>query len=148
MTEQTILDENDAGGEDARSVALDGNPIPKRSGYISDIIGMLDEGQFNADASDDMRDLTAKLHEHAGRNKGKAKGRMVLTLDFMIGNNVLVITPGHKTTYPVEKRAATALFMGENGSLGVNPVNQGALFGNRPVRDNYIPGPDEEVRGA
>lgn len=142
-----VLSEGDVGGEYARSVtAADGNPQPKRSGYISDVIRMLDEGQFNVDASEDMRKLSAALHESAKRNKGRAKGAITLKLDFMIGNGVLVITPSHQTKFPVEKRSGTPLFMAENGSLGLNPVDQMAMFGSRPVRDNYIPGPGEKPR--
>lgn len=139
-----VIDDDDVAGMDARNVmAADGNPQPKRSGYVSDVIRMLDEGQFNADVSEDMRDLTAYLHEYAKRNKGSAKGKLVITLDFVIGNNAMVVAPTHTVKKPVEKRAGTMLFMAENGSLGVNPPTQSPLIGNRPIRDNYQPGPGE-----
>lgn len=142
-----ILGADEAGGEDARNLkTADGGAQPKRSGYIADVIRMLDEGQFNADASEDMRDLVSYLEAHAHNNKGSAKGKLVITLDFVIGNNVMAVVPTHAVKKPIAKRAATVLFSAENGSLGLNPPSQMAMFGGKKVRDNYIAGPGEETR--
>jgi len=139
-----VLDDEEAGGEYARKlVAADGNPVPKRSNYVSDVIRMIEEGQFNIDASVAMADLCKVMEAHSHNNKGSAKGKLVLELDFMLGNSIFIITPKFTVKKPVEKRCGTPLFLGENGSLGLNPPGQRAMFGAREPRDPFKA---EEVR--
>lgn len=142
-----ILGDDEAGGEYARNViAADGNPQPKRSGLIADVIRMAEEGQFNLDASEEMRKLLETMERHAKQNKGVSKGRITLELDFMLANGFVILTPKFKLKEPEFKRGGTALFIGNGGSLGVNPPGQAALFGEqRKVREI---GEAREVREA
>ena len=143
-----ILGEDEAGGEYARSViAADGNPQPKRSGMIADVIRMAEEGQFNLDASEAQAKLLETMQRHAKQNKGVSKGKITLELDFMLGNGIFILTPKFKVKEPEFKRAGTALFVGTGGTLGVNPPGQRAMFGEqpRPVREI---GEAREVREA
>jgi len=132
-----ILGDDEAGGEYARNViAADGNPQPKRSGLIADVIRMAEEGQFNLDASEAMRKVLETMERHAKQNKGVSKGRVTLELDFMLGNGIYILTPKFKVKEPEFKRGGTPLFVGTNFTLGVNPPGQRALFGEqRPVRE-------------
>lgn len=133
-----VLTKDEEGGFDAKRLqAADGGPVAKRSGHVADVLRMLEDGQFNADVSEEMRDLAKRMEAYAHNNKGAAKGQLQITLDFSLGNGVFVITPSSKIKAPVEKRMGTALFLGENGSLGRNPSGQGAMFGDRKPRDNY-----------
>lgn len=133
-----ILSDSDDGGYDALPTrAADGGAVAKRSGHLSDVLRMLEDGQFNADVSADMRDLAKQMEAHAHNNKGNAKGKLVIELDFMLGNGIFVITPSHKIKAPVQKRLGTALFLGESGSFGRNPPGQSAMFGDRKPRDDY-----------
>lgn len=128
----------DSRGLSARPVnAPDGNPLPKRSGHTSDVLRMLEDGEFDVEMSQKMRDLIHVMESHAHGNKGVAKGKLTITLDFALANGVFVLTPDFKVKEPVAKRAGTALFAAENGSLGRNPPGQAALFGVRPVRDDF-----------
>lgn len=136
-----ILGDDEAGGEHALNVlAADGQPQPKRSGQIADVIRMAEEGQFNVDASEAMRKLLETMERHARGNKGVSKGRVTLELDFMLGNGIFILTPKFKLKEPEFKRGGTPLFVGAGGTLGVNPPGQRALFG---VRD---PDQRREVR--
>lgn len=138
-----ILSDDDDRGLDARNlVAADNKPVAKRSGHLSDVLRMLEDGQFNADVSADMRDLAVAMEAHAHNNKGQAKGSITLKFDFVRANGMFVITPSHTVKKPVQKRDGTALFLGEDKSLGRNPVGQSALFGDRKPRDDYE-GPTE-----
>jgi len=133
-----VLNDDEAGGEYARKlVAADGNPVPKRSNYVADVIRMIEEGHFNIDTSVAMGDLCKAMEAHAHGNKGIAKGKLTIELDFMLGNGMFVITPKFKVKAPEAKRMGTGLFLGENGSLGLNPVGQRPLFGQREVRDPF-----------
>lgn len=132
-----VLDDDVAGGEHARNViAADGNPQPKRSGLIADVIRMAEEGQFNLDASEAQAKLLETMQRHAKQNKGVSRGKITLELDFMFGNGIFILTPKFKVKEPEFKRGGTPLFLGTGGTLGVNPPGQRALFGEqRPVRE-------------
>mgnify|MGYP001166292700 CR=1 FL=1 len=133
-----ILDADDERGVDARSVvAADNKPVAKRSGYVSDVLRMLEGGQFNADVSSEMRKLAEKMEAHAHNNKGSAKGKLTISLDLSLANGIFVLTPQYTVKAPVQKRDGTALFLGEDGSLGRNPAGQNALFGDRAPKDDY-----------
>lgn len=136
-TGEVLSDDDDRGMHALSTVAADGGPIAKRSGHVSDVLRMLEDGQFNADVSEVMRELGKALEAHAHNNKGVAKGKLSIELDFTLANGIFVITPSHKVKKPEAKRIGTALFLGENGSLGRNPPGQGAIFGDRKPRDPY-----------
>lgn len=136
-TGEVLSDDDDRGYSAKNVVAADGGPIAKRSGHVSDVLRMLEDVQFNADVSEEMRELAKKMEAHAHNNKGVAKGQLQITLDFTLANGIFVITPSNKVKAPVQKRAGTALFLGESGSLGKNPPGQSAMFGDRAPRDDY-----------
>ena len=114
-----------------REHAADGLPVPARSRAASNLIKMLDDGEFDAELSQRMRGLFKKMEAHAHRNKGQAKGEINLALKMHLANGMLVITPDYKVKEPVEKRGGTALFIGEDMSVGRNPAGQSAMFGSR-----------------
>jgi len=143
-----VLGDDEAGGEYARNViAADGNPQPKRSGMISDVIRMAEEGQFNLDASEAMGKLTRNDAAPRQAEQGRRRtGRITVELDFMLANGFIIMTPKCKLKEPEFKRGGTALFIGAGGTLGVNPPGQRALFGEqRAVREVAEP---REVREA
>lgn len=145
VTGEIIDDASDERGMQSRAViAADGKPMASRSGHISDVLRLLDDGQFNADASVEMRDLVQALVDHAKSNKGVAKGSISIKMDFSLANGILVTVPDVTVKKPKAKRAGTALFTGENGTLGRNPEGQMALFGDRPPRDAF----EEQQRAA
>lgn len=103
-TGEVLSDDDDGGYNALPTRAADGGPVAKRSGHVSDILRMLEDGQFNADVSVDMRELAKAMEAHAHNNKGVAKGKLTLELDFSLANGVFVITPSHKVKAPVHKR--------------------------------------------
>lgn len=121
-----------------REHAADGKPVPARSRAASNVLKMIDDGEFDAELSHEMRDLLKQLETHAHNNKGQAKGEIDIKLKFSLANGMLVIVPDMKIKRPVEKRGGTALFIGEDGSLGRNPVGQQQFFGSR-ARDPDAP---------
>lgn len=138
VTGEIIDDAADDRGMQSRAVvAADGKPVARRSGHVSDVLRQLEDGQFNADASEEMRTLVLALVEHAKSNKGIAKGSMSIKLDFTLANGILVTTPDVAVKKPKAKRDGTALFVGEEGTLGRNPEGQSALFGDRKPIDPF-----------
>jgi hypothetical protein len=127
---------------EAREHAADGKPVPARSRAASNMMKMLNDGEFDAEASAMMRGLLRSLEAHAHNNKGQAKGEMTMRFKFTYANEVLVVTPDVKVKEPVAPAIGTALFIGEDLSVGRNPPGQRALFGVNP-RD---PDAEREVR--
>lgn len=125
---------------DQETVAADNLPVPKRSRSASNVLAMLDDGEFNADLSEAIHELLKQIEGHAHRNKGQAKGQVDVKLQLSYANGMLVIVPDFKVKAPVEKRGGTALFIGEDMSLGRNPPGQRAMFGSK-ARD-----PDADMR--
>lgn len=121
-----------------REHAADGLPVPARSRAASNLLKMLEDGDFDSEVSAQMRGLFKTLEAHAHNNKGQAKGRITLTLDMHLAHGMLVVTPDYKIKEPIQKRGGTSLFIGEDGSAGRNPPNQSAMFGSR-ARDPDAP---------
>jgi hypothetical protein len=136
-TGEILSDDDELGVNALPTQAADGGLVARRSGHVSDVLRMLEEGQFNADVSDEMRGLAEALKAHAANNKGSAKGSLTIKLDFSMANGLVVVTPSSTVKKPVQKRDGTALFLGDNNSLGRNPPNQAAMFGDRAPRDDW-----------
>lgn len=117
---------------DQRERAADGQPVPSRSRAMSNMLKMLDDGEFDMEASRAMRELFSALEAHAHNNKGQAKGEISMKFKLTLANGVLVVVPDVAVKKPVDKPTGTALFIGEDFSIGRNPPGQRALFGGSP----------------
>ncbi len=114
-------------------IAADGAPMPRAAATVADTLRLLNDGQFDADISSDLRELVRKMEAHAFSAKGAAKGKLTITLDIRLQNGAHVITPAYKVTAPVADQVGTLLFADEDGRLSRNRPGQGALFGMRAV---------------
>ena len=119
--------------------AADGRPMPRKAVTIADTLRLLNEGQFDADASGEMRELIRQMEAHGFVNKGVSKGQITITLDIALANGAHVVTPSVKVKKPQIKVPGTLLFAHEDGGLSRNPPGQGALYGVREVSDQRGP---------
>lgn len=120
-------------------VVNDSVPVPRQSRDVAGVIAMLEDGDFNLEASEDMRELVQFMEGHAHNNKGSAKGKVTITLDLHLANGIFVITGQHAVKRPVAKRVGTALFARDDGGLGKNPAGQYQRLGEeRDARDAVI----------
>lgn len=117
-------------GEIIEGRAADGSRLPPPAATIADTLRLLADGQFDADASAELRELIRKMEEHAFNQRGGVvKGQLTITLDIALANGAHVVTPSFKVKAPVPKQPGTLLFAFEDGRLSRNPPGQGALFG-------------------
>lgn len=125
-----------ATGEILSTRAADGSRLPPPSATLADTIRLLNDGQFDMDASAELRELVTKIAEHADQAKGAAKGSITIKLDIKMMNGAHVVTPSLKISAPVPDQPGTLLFSDDDGRLSRNRPDQGVFFGARVVSDN------------
>lgn len=123
-------------GEVLSSRAADGSRLPPPSATLADTIRLLNDGQFDLDASAEMRELVCKIADHAENAKGVAKGSITIKLDIKMMNGAHVVTPTMKVVAPTPDQPGTLLFSDDDGRLSRNRPDQGVFFGTRVVADN------------
>lgn len=93
------------------------------------IIGALEGGEVAASLSSAITDALMKLKEHTGgRPKAKAKGRVVLTLDFEVEGSAAEITADIVTKLPKPVRGASFYWVMDDGSLSTEHPQQTDMF--------------------
>ena len=116
--------------------AADGNRVQPPAATLADTIRLLNDGQFDLDASAELRELVSKIAEHAEHGKGVAKGSITIKLDIKMMNGAHVVTPVMKVTAPTPDQPGTLLFSDDDGRLSRDRPDQGVFFGARVVADN------------
>ncbi|WP_380873628.1 hypothetical protein ACFB49_42790 [Sphingomonas sp. DBB INV C78] len=127
----------------APSRAADGGPVPGACNTLGEFVRVLEDGQFDADCYEAIKDLNAKLNEAAWANGGKAKGKVVITLDISQEGGVTEIRSAFKVTDPAGKRAKSVLWQTEDHRVTRVRPGQLQLYG---IRD--VGGPGAAVREA
>lgn len=115
--------------------AADGGHVPGACNTLGEFVRTLEDGQFDADCYEAIKDLSAKLHEAAWANGGKAKGKVVITLDISQEGGVTEIRSAFKVTDPVDKRAKSILWQTEDHRFTRTRPGQQQLFGIRDVTE-------------
>ena len=123
-------------GEVLSTHAADGSRRPPPSATFADTIRLLNDGQFDMDASAELRELVQKIADHADNAKGVAKGSISIKLDIKMMNGAHVVTPTLKVTAPTPDQPGTLLFSDDDGRLSRDRPDQGIFFGARVVSDN------------
>lgn len=125
------------------TVAADGGHIPGACNTLGEFIRSVEDGQFDADAFAQLKDLNAALIDHAQHNGGKAKGKMTLTFDFTQEGGITEIRSNYKFVLPEEKRPKSVMWITEDNRPTRTRPGQHQLFG---IRDASAPG--RSVRDA
>lgn len=120
-------------GEILATRAADGSRLQPPSATMADTIRLLNDGQFDMDASAELRELVRKLSDHADGGKGTAKGSISIKLDIKVMNGAHVVTPVLKVVAPTPDQPGTLLFSDDDGRLSRNRPDQGQFFGVREV---------------
>ena len=84
------------------------------------MLGMLEDGSLSRDLSGEINQVLAKLRDLAG-NKGKAKGRVTLSLDFEVEGSSTVINAAIASKTPATKRSSSFFFVTEDGLSTEHP---------------------------
>lgn len=95
---------------------------------FTSFIAMLEDGQLHHDLSEALRDLNAKMNDHAV-NSGKAKGKLSLNIDFTLNKGVFDITSDFKVKEPQESRARSVAWSTQGNNFTPHNPRQMNLFG-------------------
>ena len=122
-------------GEILSTRAADGSRRPPPSATLADTIRLLNDGQFDLDASAELRELVQKISDHAENAKGTASGSIAIKLKIKMMNGAHVVTPEIKVVAPTPDQPGTLLFADGDGRLSRDRPDQGVFFGTRLVSD-------------
>ncbi|WP_062111093.1 hypothetical protein [Aureimonas sp. AU40] len=95
---------------------------------VQTVIGLLEDGQLAQDFSDLLQKTLADLKELAGP-KGKAKGSVTLKMDLTAEGGTVTINSDIAAKTPKSGRAASVLFVLDDGSLSTEHPRQMSMFG-------------------
>lgn len=123
--------------------AADGGHVPGACNTLGEFVRTVEDGQFDADCYEGIKDLNAKLHEHAWANGGRAKGKVTITFDITQDGGITEIKAGFKIAVPDGKRPKSVLWQTEDHRFTRTRPGQQQLFG---IRD--AGGPSARVRDA
>ncbi|MBS1014459.1 hypothetical protein [Acetobacter persici] len=90
---------------------------PTTMRQFSQIIVECEDGQFNADLSDALRDLIGDLHNAAVSANGRAKGNMTVKIDFKLDGGVMTLTTDYSTKAPKAARAHSVFWATPENNL-------------------------------
>jgi len=113
--------------------AADGGHVPGACNTLGEFVRTLEDGQFDADCYEAIKDLSAALNDAAYHSGGKAKGKVVITLDFSQEAQITEIRSSFKVTKPADKRAKSVLWTTEDHRFTRTRPGQQQLFGIRDV---------------
>lgn len=114
--------------------AADGSSRYPAVTQLTDLIFMLNDGQFNADCADKLKTFAADLEERGIEDGKKVKGKITLTIEVdREHDGVYFFTPDIKLATPREKHGRTIGWVTPENRFTPNKPNQGNLFGT--VRD-------------
>lgn len=134
--DQTTGELSPKGAPDLDKRYADGTRRAPPSATLADTIRLLNDGQFDLDASAELRELVAKIQDQADQAKGVAKGSITIKLDIKMMNGAHIVTPSLKVVAPTPDQPGTLLFADDDGRLSRDRPDQGAFFGTRVVSDN------------
>ncbi len=118
---------------DQPTKAADGGHVPGACNTMGEFVRSLEDGQFDADCYEAIKELSAAMHEHAWNNGGKSKGKVTITLDFTQEGGVTEIKANFKVAQPESKRPKSIMWTTEDHRMTRTRPGQAQLFGIRDV---------------
>lgn len=118
---------------DQPQTAADGGHVPGACNTLGEFVRSLEDGQFDCDCYEAIKELSADLHEHAWNNGGKARGKVTISLDIVQEGGVTEIKAAFKVTSPEHKRPKSIMWTTEDHRMTRTRPGQQQLFGIRDV---------------
>ena len=114
--------------------AADGRLLPTAF-TLGQFLQLLEDGDFQAEVSDALREINGKLSQHVIDYGGTPKARLTVTVDFILDKGVFEIAADYAVKLPKAPRGKTVAWSTpENRFTPQNP-RQMQMFGVREVAD-------------
>lgn len=114
--------------------AVDGARLPPAANNFGDFVRFLEDGQFDAELTEALKELAGEMANAAIDSGGKSKGKLTVTFDFSLEGRIFSIASKHKVDVPAAKRPKSVLWATEDMRFTPSNPQQGQLFGVREVR--------------
>lgn len=95
---------------------------------FAEALGLLEDGQLAADLTEAHGDLLAALNNAVLDGARKAKGKLVLTLDYALEGGTVEINAAIKASAPKAPRARTILWTDDHHNLSRTNPRQRDMF--------------------
>ncbi len=110
--------------------AADGGKRYPSVTQLTDLIFMLNDGEFNSACAEKLKIFAANLEEIGCDTGKKIKGKITLSIDVeREADGIYFFTPQIKLTTPTEKHGRTIGWVTEDNRFTPNKPRQGNLFG-------------------
>lgn len=129
-----LVDPENPPSRQAAERAADGAPVSPAANSFADFVRFQEDGQLNAQLSEELKALAHDMMATAIESGGKAKGKLSLTFDFSLEGKVFSIASKFKVDVPEAKRPKSVMWATEDGRFTPSNPHQGNLFGVREVR--------------
>ena len=113
--------------------AADGALLTPPSRSAGSFIDLLEDGDFSAEAYEQLKDLAAQIRTISEATNAKAKGKAVLTIDLEYEGEAFKIRGDIKIKAPDLPRRKSIAWLDSSGDFTRFPPNQMQMFG-RKVR--------------
>lgn len=108
---------------------------PSTTRSFAQFLASLEDGRLHGDLSDGMRELVEKLHDAAINAGGIAKGKLAVTLDFVLKGGVVEVTAEYSLKAPKLARGRSIFWATPENNLTRRNPHQPDL----PFRDVSVP---------
>lgn len=101
---------------------------------FSDLVRTIARGALDEDATVQLKELVKEMTRVGETTGGKPKGKITLTITFVLDRGVMDVDPRLSVVRPTPVRARSILYPQRDGGLSKEDVRQGRLFAGE-VRD-------------
>lgn len=108
---------------------------PTEARNLAAVLATLEDGRLHGDLSDASREMISTLHDVAANARGKAKGKITITLDYAVEDGVVELRADFTTKTPKLPRQKTVLFATPDNNLTRRDPKQPSL----EFRDVTVP---------
>lgn len=95
---------------------------------VAEAVGLIERGDFHAEASNEMQELLMRLGEIAGAS-GKAKGEITIKLKFEVEGRHVSVSGEFTTKEPKIARRRQMFFLTPKGGLSQEPQSDDLFHG-------------------
>lgn len=115
-------------------MAADGGRLHPTANSLADFVRFIEDGQFDADVTYDLRELAADMENLFMAQGGKLKATLTIKIDLTREvEGFYVLAASHTVKKPTENRKRSVAWLTDDNLFTPNKPGQGALFGT--VRD-------------